>query len=34
VTVKGGDGRTVAMFRGASRRIGGTHFEETNGEEE
>jgi len=28
VTVTGGDGRIVALFRGASRQIGGTHFEE------
>jgi acyl-CoA thioesterase len=28
VTVTGGDGRAVALFRGASRQIGGTHFEE------
>lgn len=28
VTVTGGDGRMVALFRGASRMIGGTHFEE------
>jgi acyl-CoA thioesterase len=28
VTVTGGDGRLVAMFRGASRQIGGPHFDE------
>ncbi|MCR9067968.1 MAG: hydroxyphenylacetyl-CoA thioesterase PaaI [Rhodobacteraceae bacterium] len=28
VVVTGGDGRQVALFRGASRQIGGTHFEE------
>ncbi|MCU4652207.1 hydroxyphenylacetyl-CoA thioesterase PaaI [Roseibacterium sp. SDUM158016] len=28
VTVTGGDGRIVALFRGASRQIGGTHFDE------
>ena len=28
VTVTGGDGRVVAMFRGASRQIAGTHFAE------
>jgi acyl-CoA thioesterase len=28
VTVTGGDGRIVALFRGASRQIGGTHFPE------
>lgn len=28
VTVRGGDGRIVALFRGASRQIGGTHFDE------
>lgn len=28
VTVTGQDGRVVAMFRGASRRIAGQHFEE------
>lgn len=28
VTVTGGDGRKVALFRGASRQIGGQHFEE------
>lgn len=28
VTVTGGDGRRVALFRGASRIIDGTHFEE------
>lgn len=28
VTVTGGDGRKVAMFRGHSRQIPGTHFEE------
>lgn len=28
VTVIGEDGRIVALFRGASRQIGGTHFEE------
>jgi acyl-CoA thioesterase len=28
VTVTGGDGRVVALFRGASRQIGGTHFDE------
>ena len=28
VTVRGGDGRVVALMRGLSREIGGTHFEE------
>lgn len=28
VTVTGGDGRKVALFRGASRQIDGQHFEE------
>ena len=28
VTVTGGDGRIVALFRGASRQIAGTHFPE------
>lgn len=28
VTVTGGDGRKVALFRGASRQISGQHFEE------
>jgi acyl-CoA thioesterase len=28
VTVSGGDGRKVALFRGASRQISGQHFEE------
>ncbi len=28
VVVTGGDGRQVALFRGASRTIGGTHFVE------
>ncbi len=28
VLVTGGDGRQVALFRGASRQIAGTHFEE------
>ena len=28
VTVTGGDGRKVALFRGASRQIKGQHFEE------
>ena len=28
VTVAGGDGRTVALFRGLCRQIGGTHFDE------
>lgn len=28
VTVTGGDGRQVALFRGASRQVQGTHFEE------
>ena len=28
VRVSGEDGRTVALFRGLSRRIGGRHFEE------
>jgi acyl-CoA thioesterase len=28
VTVTGGDGRKVALFRGASRQIQGQHFEE------
>ena len=28
VTVTGGDGRTVALFRGLSRTISGTHFDE------
>lgn len=28
VTVTGGDGRIVALFRGLSREIGGSHFEE------
>ncbi|MDI3337580.1 hydroxyphenylacetyl-CoA thioesterase PaaI [Defluviimonas aestuarii] len=28
VTVTGGDGRRVALFRGLSRQIDGTHFEE------
>lgn len=28
VVVRGGDGRHVALFRGASRMIGGQHFEE------
>ncbi len=28
VTVTGGDGRKVALFRGASRQIEGVHFEE------
>ncbi|MBF9029406.1 hydroxyphenylacetyl-CoA thioesterase PaaI [Rhodobacterales bacterium HKCCE3408] len=28
VTVTGGDGRVVALFRGASRMIDGTHFDE------
>lgn len=28
VTVTGEDGRVVALFRGQSRQIGGTHFEE------
>ena len=28
VTVTGGDGRIVALFRGASRQIGGSHFPE------
>ena len=28
VSVTGADGRTVALFRGASRRIDGHHFEE------
>jgi len=28
VTVTGGDGRVVALFRGASRQIAGTHFPE------
>ena len=33
VTVTGEDGRTVAIFQGLSRIIGGTHFdEERNGE--
>lgn len=33
VKVTGGDGRTVALFRGASRQIGGTHFPEDTPEE-
>ncbi len=33
VTVRGGDGRVVATFRGASRTIGGTHFDEDEEEE-
>lgn len=28
VVVTGGDGRQVALFRGASRQIAGTHFDE------
>ena len=28
VTVTAGDGRKVALFRGASRQVGGQHFEE------
>ncbi len=28
VTVTGGDGRKLALFRGASRQIDGTHFKE------
>ena len=34
VTVTGGDGRVVALFRGASRQIGGTHFPEEINEED
>jgi acyl-CoA thioesterase len=30
VVVTGGDGRRVALFRGASRQINGTHFEEAS----
>lgn len=30
VVVTGGDGRRVALFRGASRQIKGTHFEEAS----
>lgn len=30
VVVAGGDGRRVALFRGASRQIKGTHFEEAS----
>ena len=33
VTVTGDDGRVVALFRGASRQIGGTHFPEDTPEE-
>jgi acyl-CoA thioesterase len=33
VTVSGGDGRIVALFRGASRQIGGSHFPEEPTEE-
>ena len=29
VSVTGEDGRTVALFRGASRKIAGTHFDES-----
>ncbi len=32
VTVTGGDGRVVALFRGASRQIAGTHFDEDTSE--
>ncbi len=31
VTVTGGDGRTVALFRGLSRSVKGQHFEEDEG---
>jgi acyl-CoA thioesterase len=31
VTVTGGDGRAVALFRGHSRQISGQHFEEDTG---
>ncbi|GKY89085.1 hydroxyphenylacetyl-CoA thioesterase PaaI [Sinisalibacter aestuarii] len=31
VVVTGGDGRRIALFRGASRQVQGTHFEEEAG---
>ncbi len=34
IEMEGGDGRVVATFRGASRTIGGTHFDEDEEEEE